>query len=107
MFYARTFEPWVKHSLTIQKMSPGTIPFTVSRETESVSPGGYTTHVGLKVSISSTAPTPRAALYSPYFQLPSGFRKPVEDRFSFSPVRKTQAGALRSASRLDRFSGMR
>src|SRR3954447_24711018 len=32
-------------------------------------------------------PTPHFAL-----QLPSGFRRPVEDRFDFMPVRKTQAG---------------
>src|SRR6201993_2610307 len=32
------------------------------------------------------------------FQLPSGFLKPVDDRLSFNPVRKTQAGARVSAS---------
>jgi hypothetical protein len=86
-------------------MSPGTIPFTVSRETESV-PRGYTTHVGLRVSISSTAVNPNdGAVF--YFQLPSGFLKPVEDRFSLSPVRKTQAGGRSSASRLALFSGIR
>src|SRR5215467_6807882 len=41
------------------------------------------------------------------FQLPSGFRKPVDERFSFSPVRNTQAGARRSASRPASFSGKR
>ncbi len=34
-----------------------------------------------------------------FFQLPSGFLNPVDDRFSFIPVRKTQAGGRRSASR--------
>src|SRR5665213_3454790 len=33
------------------------------------------------------------------FQLPSGFRRPVDDRFSFMPVRKTQAGARRCLGR--------
>jgi hypothetical protein len=32
------------------------------------------------------------------FQLPSGFRNRVEDKFSFMPVRKTQAGARRLAN---------
>src|ERR1700748_3674912 len=33
-----------------------------------------------------------------FFQLPSGFRKPVDDRLSFMPLRKTQAGGRLSAS---------
>src|SRR5579885_381679 len=68
------------------------------------SPGAHTTHVGLKVSMSSVAVTPPATPWSFYacFQLPSGFLRPVEDRLSFSPVRKAQAGGLRSASRLAR-----
>ena len=41
------------------------------------------------------------------FQLPSGFLKPVDDRFSFIPVRKTQAGARVSASRMASLSGRR
>src|SRR5262249_40672443 len=56
--------------------------------TESSVPTHYTTHVGLMVSISSTPVT-----YFRYFQLPSGFRSPVDDRLIFRPVRNTQAGA--------------
>jgi hypothetical protein len=33
-----------------------------------------------------------------FFQLPSGFLSPVDDRFNFNPVRKTQAGVPWSAS---------
>src|SRR6516225_1744269 len=51
-------------------------------------PADHSTHVGLMVSISNT-PRSHVAL----FQLPSGFRKVVDERFIFSPVRKTQAGA--------------
>src|SRR6516164_1849914 len=43
-------------------------------------PRAHTTHVGLKVSISSVAPNPALCGTVSYFQLPSGFRRPVEDR---------------------------
>jgi hypothetical protein len=42
-----------------------------------------------------------------FFQLPSGFLSPVDDKSSFIPVRNTQAGARWSASRLAWFSGRR
>ena len=76
---------------------------------ESSALSGYTSHVGLKVSISSTAlnPSKRRCILLFYFQLPSGFLKPVEDRLSFRPVKKTQAGGRWSARRLALFSGMR
>ena len=86
MFYARSVETWVKLTWTIQ-VWPGTIPFTVSRVTESRRPTDHSTHVGLMDSISNT---PRS--HVAVFQLPSGFRKVVDERFSFSPVRNTQAG---------------
>src|ERR1700759_3442397 len=50
-------------------------------------PTDHSTHVGLMVSISSTPVN-----YS-YFQLPSGFLRPVDDSLIFMPVRNTQAGA--------------
>ncbi|CCE09322.1 hypothetical protein BRAS3843_3160010 [Bradyrhizobium sp. STM 3843] len=48
----------------------------------------------------------RTCIYAD-FQLPSGFLRPVDDRFSFNPLRNTQAGARRSASRAAWVSGMR
>ena len=85
---------------------------------ESFGAARHTTHVGLMVSISSTpfpklvtflqhprhelrkqgVPVFSAAVQFPIFQLPSGFRKVVEDRLIFKPVRNTQAGARASAS---------
>src|SRR5262249_57367467 len=67
--------------------------------TESSEPTHHTTHVGLMVSISSTPVT--------YFQLPSGFRSPVDDRLIFRPVRNTQAGARQVARRPASCSGTR
>ena len=70
---------------------------------ESSTPADYTMHVGLTVSISS-APFPKfGTLVAPpprhfVLQLPSGFRRRVEDRLNLTPVRKTQAGAGWSAS---------
>src|ERR1700726_755582 len=88
---------------------------------ESVAPANHTMHVGLTVSISST-PFPKFVVHRStpdeprnngglviscflvppghfVLQLPSWFRSPVDDRLSFMPVRKTQAGACWSASR--------
>src|SRR5579859_5745402 len=65
-------------------------------------PADHTTNVGLMDSISSN---PRS--YVAVFQLPSGFRKVVDERFIFSPVRNTQAGARFSARRPASFSGRR
>jgi hypothetical protein len=72
-------------------MSPGTIPFTVSQGTESGRPCLYYAcgAKGFNIPV-STNPSFDTVFY---FQLPSGFRRPVEDRLSFMPVRKTQAGA--------------
>ncbi len=49
---------------------------------------------GFNIPESPTSPRPSHSLthFVPPFQLPSGFRRPVDDRFSFIPVRKTQAG---------------
>jgi hypothetical protein len=46
-------------------------------------------------------------LWNYVFQLPSGFLSRVEDRLSFSPVRKVQAGGRRSANELAYRSGIR
>src|ERR1700741_3143900 len=54
-------------------------------------PTDHTTHVGLSFNIHTPC------FHVAVFHLPSGFRKPVDERFSFSPVRNTQAGARRSA----------
>ena len=67
-------------------------------------PADHFRHVGLMVSISNT---PHARSYVAAFQLPSGFRKVVDERSSFSPVRNTQAGARWSASLPASISGKR
>src|SRR5262249_22418063 len=67
-----------------------------------LAPTDHTTHVGLMVSISST---PLA--HSLHFQLPSGFRSPVDDRLIFRPVRNAQAGARYVARRPAWSSGTR
>ena len=67
-------------------------------------PADHSRHVGLMVSISRT---PHTCFYVAVFQLPSGFRKVVDERFIFSPVRKTQAGACFSASLPASLSGKR
>ncbi|MGY2931069.1 hypothetical protein ACVWZ6_000671 [Bradyrhizobium sp. GM6.1] len=91
-------------------MWSGTIPFTVSR-TPNPAPTGYTTSCGVKGF--NMPESPKTAWRSHNlthfvpFQLPSGFRKPVDERFSFIPVRNTQAGAGRSASKAASFSGIR
>ncbi|MET4422973.1 hypothetical protein ABIB09_005374 [Bradyrhizobium sp. RT3a] len=91
-------------------MWSGTIPFTVSR-TPNPTLTGYTTSCGVKgfnmpESLKSPQRPHTPSHFGP-FQLPSGFRKPVEDRFSFNPVRKTQAGAGRSGSNAASVSGTR
>ncbi|SFJ41585.1 hypothetical protein SAMN05216525_12495 [Bradyrhizobium sp. Gha] len=75
-------------------MWSGTIPFTVSR-TPNPALTGYTTSCGVKGFNMPESPNPahNPSHFVP-FQLPSGFRRPVEERFSFNPVRKTQAGAV-------------
>ena len=71
-------------------MWPGTIPFTVSR-TPNPALTGYTTSCGVKgFNMPESSKTP---YHFVLFQLPSGFRRLVEERVSFNPVRKTQAGA--------------
>ena len=73
-------------------MWPGTIPFTVSRAPNL---GAH----GLYYACGVNGFNIPVMLFPHFvFQLPSGFRKPVDDRLSFMPVRNTQAGARRSAS---------
>src|SRR5215471_6324615 len=101
MFYAVSFETSVKLTWTIQ-MGSGTIPFAVSRAPNPPTSAFHSRHVGLTVSIFQSLHT-----HVPIFQLPSGFRRPVDDRFSFIPVRNTQAGGRQSANRLASLSGRR
>ncbi len=80
-------------------MWPGTIPFTVSR---TPNPGARGLYYACGVN-GFNIPVNPASHFNPNchffaFQLPSGFRRPVDDKFSFMPVRKTQAGARWSAS---------
>ena len=56
-------------------------------------------------SVPRTAAVPASC--HPVLQVPSRLRKPVDDIGSFMPVRKTQAGARRSASRPASLSGRR
>jgi len=88
MFYAF----WVKQTWTIQ-MWPGTIPFTVSR---APNPDARRLYYACGVNGFNIPVRPSCHFFA--FQLPSGFRRPVDDRFNFIPVRKTQAGARWSAS---------
>src|SRR5204862_2096763 len=76
MFYAS----WVKQTWTIQ-MWPGTIPFTVSRTPNPLAPHRLYYACGVNGFNIPVKPI--------YFvlQLPSEFRKPVEDRLNFMPVR--------------------
>src|ERR1700730_18590682 len=60
---------------------------------ESLAPGDHTTHVGLTVSIFQWMPS-----HHLFSHRPPGSHKPLDDRFNFKPVRKTQAGARRSES---------
>jgi len=92
-----SWQPWVKQTWSNQtwlnqiwtiQMWPGTIPFTVSRDTESLSARGVYYACGVNGFNIPVNPT----LYFFVFQLPFGFRNSVEDKFSFIPVRKTQAG---------------
>ncbi len=81
-------------------MWPGTIPFTVSR---TPNPGAHELYYACGVN-GFNIPVNPAPYFHPdchffVFQLPSGFRSPVEDRFNFVPVRNTQAGGDWSASR--------
>jgi hypothetical protein len=73
-------------------MWPGTIPFTVSR-TPNPDVRGLYYACGVNGFNIPVLPLRHFVL-----QLPSGFRRPVDDKFSFIPVRKTQAGARWSAS---------
>ena len=66
------------------------------RERRILAPEDYITHVGLTVSIFQWCRSITSADH--IFQLPSGFRNRVEDKFNFMPVRNTQAGAVRLAS---------
>ena len=81
-------------------MWPGTIPFTVSR-TPNLGVHGLYYACGVNGFNIPVNPgfhfNSKCHFFA--FQLPSGFRKPVDDRFSFMPVRNTQAGAAWSASR--------
>jgi hypothetical protein len=86
-------------------MWSGTISFHCIANAESWRPEDYTTHVGLTVSIFQWCRSMTSLDY--VFQLPSGFRNRVEDRLSFIPVRKTQAGARRLASRPASLSAIR
>ena len=72
-------------------MWPGTIPFTVSRAPNPDARGPYYACGVNGFNIQSPLRRSHVAL----FQLPSGFRKPVDERLIFSPVRNTQAGARR------------
>jgi hypothetical protein len=71
-------------------MWPGTIPFTVSR-TPNLGIHGLYYACGVN---GFNIPYRPGSHFLPHFvrQLPSGFRRPVDDIFSFMPVRKTQAG---------------
>ena len=89
-------------------MWPGTIPFTVSR---TPNPGArwlyYACGVnGFNIPVTRFPHFFRTCHFF-VFQLPSGFRRPVDDSANFMPVRKTQAGARWSASLPARLSGRR
>jgi hypothetical protein len=73
-------------------MWPGTIPFTVSWAPNLGAHGLYYA-CGVN-GFNILVMHPRHFV----LQLPSGFRRPVDDKLSFMPVRNTQAGARRSAS---------
>src|SRR6266853_2119652 len=92
MFYAWFWEPWVKQTWTIQ-MWPGTIPFAVSR---APNPGARSLYYACGVNGFNIPVSPTCHFF--VLQLPSGFRRPLDDRFNFIPVRKTQAGARRAAA---------
>src|ERR1700742_4534505 len=86
MFYASWVkQTWVKQTWTIQ-VWPGTIPFTVSR---GPNPGARSLYYACGVN-GFNIPVKRIGYF--VLQLPSGFRNPVEDRFDFMPVSKTQPG---------------
>jgi hypothetical protein len=89
-------------------MWPGTIPFTVSRTPNPRRHGLYYA-CGVKGFNIPVNPVRHfnSDCHFFAFQLPSGFRSPVDDRFNFMPVRKTQAGARSSASLAAWFSGSR
>jgi hypothetical protein len=73
-------------------MWPGTIPFTVSR---TPNPDVHGLYYACGVNGFNIPVRPKLH-FKPHFvvlQLPSGFRRVDDDRFSFMPVRKTQAGA--------------
>ena len=82
-------------------MWPGTIPFTVSR---TPNPGTRSLYYACGVNGFNIPVRPFrhffAACHFFAFQLPSGFRSPVDYSASFMPVRKTQAGVAWSASLL-------
>ena len=71
------------------------------RERRIRSAHSHTRHVGLMVS------TFQWSFPHLFFQLPLGFRNPVEDRSSLRPVRNTHAGGRRSASLAAWLSGNR